>query len=149
MAGACATSFPWMRPAGKVEDGKRLGFQECRVSRGQRGVGVGSVDDDRSTASHLRRTTTVRWADDRWGYPPVRIDVGGWEVGGRWPRGPDADVRCPPRPKPDTYLRSKWVRPETKWTRWVRAVARWAVWFVPFIPNGRGRTKWGCAVELA
>ena len=51
------------------------------------------MDDDRSTASHLRRTATVRWADDRWGHPPVRIYVGGWEVGGRLPRGPDADVR--------------------------------------------------------
>ena len=34
---------------------------------------------------------TVQCANDRWGRPLVRIDVGGWEVGGRLPRGPDAD----------------------------------------------------------
>ena len=42
---------------------------------------------------HLSTTATFPWADDRRARPRVRIDVGGWEVGGRLPRGPDADVR--------------------------------------------------------
>ena len=106
-----------------------------------------------ATGPRLPFKKDVRWADDRWGHPLMRIDVGGWEVGGRLPRGPYADVRRVRSLSAATQTRRMFAlemgQPGHKTDQMGQAVARWAVWFVSFTPNGWGQTGWGRAMELA
>ena len=106
------------------------------------------MDDDRSTASHLRRTATFHWADDMWGRPPVRIDVDGWKVGGRSATRPDADERRVRSVSAATQIRRKFAlemgRPGHKIDRMSPGRRALGCPICPFYPKRTGTDMIGC-----